>query len=84
VTSTHLAIERDGPDAAPSVIVVAAADDRPTTITVPVDGAMHVIWSSAAVAYGGSGTAVEVDTDGHGVTCTVPPWTVALLTPADA
>ena len=84
VTSTHLAIERDGPDAAPPVIVVAGADGRRTTITVPVDGAWNAMWSSAAAGYGGSGSPVEVDTDSHGVMCTVPSWTVALLTPAGA
>ena len=83
VTPTQLVVERVGPDGAAAVVVVANADGRAATITLPTAGDRAVRWSSAAASYGGPGTPVTVAPDDDVVACTVPSWSVALLTPAD-
>jgi maltooligosyltrehalose trehalohydrolase len=83
VTSTELAIERDGPGAASPVVVLANVADRPARIA-PLHGHWMVAWSSAAAAYGGPDTPVTIAPDDDGAACTVPPRSVALLTPTRA
>jgi maltooligosyltrehalose trehalohydrolase len=79
-TREHLAVRRHDPAGASPVIVVANAQGRQTTIEVPEAGRWRSRWSSAHPDYQGPGTPVTVEARVGHLDCTVPAWTVALLT----
>lgn len=79
VSSTQLAIRRDGPDGAPPVIIVANAEDQTATIEIPTSDDWAVCWSSTDPAYGGPGAAVTLGDGDGSVHCTAAPWSVAVV-----
>lgn len=92
VTTAQFVVCRDDPAGLTPVIVVANAQDGTGSVEVPAARDWRVLWSSADSVYGGSDEEVTLqardsapptlDERGGGIGCTIPPWTVALLSVA--
>ncbi|MBW3606049.1 MAG: malto-oligosyltrehalose trehalohydrolase [Actinobacteria bacterium] len=82
-TQSQMAVLRDDPAGDAPVIVVANAGAEDVTVTLDVDSDWEPRWSSAAPAYGGSGSPATVERRDSVLLCLIPAWTVGVLTSAN-